>query len=70
MSLFGFLDKLMGKLPIQGRTERWRNEIDNLIKERETILKGQVDVKKIHRIRVIDKRINYLNQLCKNAAKD
>lgn len=66
MSLFGFLDKLMDKLPIQGREERWKNEIDNLTKERETLLKGKCDVKKSDRIIVIDNRIKYIQQLLKN----
>lgn len=68
MSLFGFLDKLLGVLPIQKRKERWKNEIDNLSKERNELLKGKCDEKKANRIVAIDQRIAYLNQLFKNSS--
>lgn len=29
----GFLDKLLEKLPIQGRVERWKNQLDEIEKE-------------------------------------
>jgi len=64
----GFLDKLLGILPIQKRKERWKNEIDNLTKERENLLNGEADEKKAVRVGIIDKRIAYLNQLLKNSA--
>jgi len=66
----GFLDKLFGILPIQKRKERWKNEIDNLKKERKALLKGKCDEKKSDRLVVIDDRIEYLNQLLKNSASD
>jgi len=64
----GFLDKLLGILPIQKRKERWKNEIDNLTEERENLLNGEADEKKAVRVGIIDKRIAYLNQLLKNSA--
>lgn len=68
----GFLDKLLGKLPIQDRIERWKNEIDNLEREKRAIQLLNLDIdkaedrKKADRLGVVIKRIAYLNQLCKN----
>ena len=63
-----FFGGLMDKLPIQGRTERWKNEIENLTKERDRILAGKCDEKKAARVIDINKRLVYLNQLLKNKA--
>ncbi len=68
MSLFGFLDKLMGVLPIQKRKERWKNELENLAKERNHLIEGKCDEKKASRIVAIDERSTYLLQLLKNSA--
>jgi hypothetical protein len=62
----GFLDKLLSVLPIQTRKERWRNEINNLTKEKARLQKGVCNEKKSRRISNIDSRIAYLNQLCRN----
>ena len=64
----GFLDKLFEKLPIQGRVERWKNEVDRLVKERAEILIHKADVKFAKRLDYIDRRIVYLNGLLKNKA--
>lgn len=64
-----FFGGLMNKLPIQKRTERWKNEIDNLTREKNQILQGKADEKKAKRISDIDARITYINQLCKNAVE-
>jgi len=72
----GFLDKLINKLPIQGRIERWKNELDNLKKEREEIEKVPLDInsaadrKKAMRLDFIDKRIDDINQLLRNKVTD
>jgi len=66
----GFLDKLIGVLPIQKRKERWKNEIDNLTKEKAKLIEGDCDEKKANRVVAIDERIAYLNQLLKNSASD
>jgi len=66
----GFLDKLMGVLPIQKRKERWKNELDNLTKERVQLIRGTCDEKKASRIIIIDQRIAVINQLLKNSASD
>lgn len=68
MGLGGFLDKLIDKLPIQGRVERWKNELENLQKEKAEIIHEKFSVKTHDRIAVINKRIDYLNQLLKNKA--
>ena len=69
-TFFGGVGKILDKLPIQGRKERWKNELDNLAKEKNNLLKGTCDEKKANRVLVIDKRIDYLNQLLKNSASD
>ena len=65
-AFFGGIGKLIDKLPIQGRIERWKNELDNLTKEREKLLKGSCDDEKAKRLGVITERIAYLNQLLRN----
>jgi len=65
----GFLDKLMDKLPIQGRVERWKNELENLQKEKAEIIHEKFSVKAHDRLSVINKRIDYLVQLLKNKAE-
>jgi len=67
---FGGIGKILDKLPIQGRKERWKNELDNLQKERAVILSQAADQKKAKRIIAIDERLAYLNQLLKNSAED
>jgi hypothetical protein len=62
----GFLDKLMDKLPIQGREERWKNELENLQKERAKIIGGKWSYEKNERLNAIDVRIDYLNQCLRN----
>jgi len=66
----GFLDKLMGVLPIQKRKERWKNELDNLERERKNLLNGEANEKTSTRLAVIIERINYLQQLFRNATQD
>ena len=65
-----FLGGLMNKLPISGRVERWKNEIDNLTKEKAKLLRGDCDEKKADRLVAIDQRIAYVLQLLKNKAGD
>lgn len=67
---FGGVGKLLDKIPIQGRKERWKNELDNLEKEKTTLLKGVADAKKTARYLTINKRIDYLVQLLKNSSSD
>jgi hypothetical protein len=66
----GFLDKLLGILPIQKRIERWKNELENIQKERSSLLAGDADKKKAKRVADIENRIVYLTQLLKNNAHD
>jgi len=65
----GFLDKLLDKLPLQNRSERWRNELDNLNKEKEKLLFSEWTDKKALRLQYINNRIEYLVQLLKNNSK-
>lgn len=68
----GFLDKLIDKLPIQGRIERWKNELENLEQEKAKLSILNLDINKpedrakAKRLDVIIPRIAYLNQLLKN----
>jgi hypothetical protein len=70
MSIFAgvisIIDWLKDKLPIQDRKERWRNQIDDLKKERAMLLKGKADAKKVKRVVAIDKQLAHLEQLCAN----
>jgi hypothetical protein len=64
----GFLDKLLGVLPIQKRKERWKNQIDALEKERKELVNGECTSKKADRVIVIDSKLIKLNKLLKNAS--
>lgn len=66
----GGIGKLLDKLPIQGRRERWRNEIDTLIKEKNELLKGKATLDKVKRMDIVNARLDYLNRLLKNAERD
>ncbi len=59
---------LLTKLPIQKREERWRNQIENLKKERKVLVSGDPNEKKSNRVDIIDKQLARLEQLCRNAA--
>jgi len=64
----GFLDKLLSKLPIQDRKERWKNQIDNLNKEQKELLKGEPSLAKSKKYNDNKLAIDKLNQLLKNAS--
>jgi hypothetical protein len=71
----GFWDgvgKVFGKIAdnIQGRTERNKNELEALKREDEALTKGEWDEKKSKRLGVVRARIDVLNGLLKNSAKD
>ena len=63
----GGLGKLIDLIPIQGREERWRNDLDNIKKEKRKLLKNKADPKKAKRLVAINERIEYLTQLLKNS---
>lgn len=65
-AFFGGIGKILDKIPIQGREERWRNELDNIKKEKAALLAGPADAKKAKRVEEINKKIDYLAQLLKN----
>jgi hypothetical protein len=64
--IISILDWAKEKIPIQDRKERWKNELDNLTKEKEKLLQGECDVKKAQRLDLVNSRIAYLNQLLRN----
>jgi hypothetical protein len=65
-----FFGTLMDKLPIQGRKERWKNELDALKQERANLLAEKVTMRAADRIPKIDQRIEVLNTFLKNSASD
>ena len=65
-----FLDKLISKLPIQNRVERWKNELDSLQKERTRLLDDKATDNSRKRVSDITARIDQLQQLLKNKAND
>jgi hypothetical protein len=67
---FGSIGKLFGKIPIQERKERWKNELDKLSSERQELLHGGWTEKKADRIIVVNNRIAQLLQFLKNSASD
>lgn len=69
-AILSIIDRLLNKLPIQGRRERWRNELLALKKERNALLRGVCDAKKAKRLGDINARIDQLNELFANSDKD
>ena len=67
MGFISLFDNLLKKLPIQDRKERWKNELENITKEREKLIKETWDAKKGQRIYYINNRITELSQLLKNS---
>ncbi len=66
---FGGIGHILDKLPIQGRKERWRNEVENLKKEKNSILSSEATDAKAVRLMTINKRLEYLEQLLKNVGE-
>lgn len=69
-ALFGFLDKLMSKLPIQGRVERWKNQIMAYEEEKKELLEGNCNVKKVKRLDYINSELERLDRLLRNKTTD
>jgi hypothetical protein len=67
MGLISLLDNIIDKLPIQGRKERWKNQIDQLEAEKLRLLAGECNDKTARRLADVERRINELNRLCRNA---
>lgn len=70
MAWGGFLDKLISKLPIQSRVERWKNQKAQLEEEKAELLRGQCDDKKSSRLIVINRKLDELDRLLENKATD
>lgn len=68
LAIFGAIGKLLSKIPIQDRKERWKNELDSLKKEREKLLKEKPDAKKANRVCAINERIAIINQWLRNSS--
>ena len=66
-TLAGAIGKLFDLLPIQGKQERWKNELDNLVIERNVLISQPATDKAAQRVAWIDQRIGYLNQLIRNS---
>lgn len=68
--LLGAFGKVINALPIQGRIERLKNELDNLEAEHGRILSQPPTKKSAERIVAIVSRIAEINRTLKNYAKD
>ena len=71
MSIATFLNGLgylLGKIPLQERKERWKNEIDKLTIERKELIRVACTAKSADRVIKIDTRIAELNQFLKNSS--
>ena len=64
---FGGIGKILEKIPIQGRRERWRNEISKLEKEKEKIVDQAVTLDSVKRMDIINNRLAELRRLQNNA---
>jgi hypothetical protein len=67
-TFLGGIGALIAKLPIQGRKERWKNELDKLENERKQILSEEWNEKKNNRLTVVLNRIDELNRLLRNSS--
>jgi hypothetical protein len=73
MGISAFLNgigHLLGKIPLQGRIERLKNELEALQTERNALLHGEANEKKSARLCVIDKRLDVIRGVLKNSAQD
>lgn len=71
-ALAGGIGAILGKAStyIPGRVEALKNELEALKYERASLLKGKYDAKKGSRLQWIDNRIDSINILLGNNAKD
>lgn len=70
-SAFSFFDKLMDKLPIQGRVERWKNQVDKLERRQNEIkIKMLNDRKSTLEYERNERKLRQLRNLLKNKAQD
>jgi hypothetical protein len=69
---FGGIGKLLGKgsTYIQSRIEKLKNEKEALEKERTGLLQGEANEKKANRILWINNRLDVIDGVLKNSAKD
>lgn len=66
----GGIGFLLSKLPIQGRKERWRNQIEYLDKRRAYLLSSVCTEAKAREVIEINAKIDVLNQKLKNIDKE
>ena len=66
----GFLDKLLGKLPIANRVEGIKNSIDKLESERSVILVHKANEKNSRRLEYIDAHLLELRKRLQNISHD
>jgi hypothetical protein len=66
MGFISLLDNVFKKIPIQDRKERIKNQIEDLRKERNQLLREDSNVKTSRRITAIDNDIVRCEQLLRN----
>lgn len=62
----GFLDKVMEKLPIQGRKERIKNQIEDLERQQKELIQGECTLKKTALYQHNKSELARLHQLISN----
>ena len=67
-ALLGGIGQLLGKIPIQGRKERWKNEMAQLQKESDGLINKTPTKRSADRVAYIRNRIAILNQFLHNSA--
>ena len=65
-SILSILDWGKDKIPLQDRIERWKNQIDDLTKEKNELAKEPATSKRSKRMVDIERELAHLSQLCKN----
>ena len=65
-SIFSILDKIVDKIPLQGRKEWLQNKIDKLETERNDILIHKADVSKAKRLAYVNSQLNFMRSRLQN----
>ena len=68
--IISILDYFKEKLPIQGRIERIRNDLENMTKEKKKLESQPWSEKQYSRYLLVVDRISVLQQQLRNATKD
>ncbi len=70
MTILSAIGKIIEAVPMQGRIERYKNQLENLKKERMELLTKGATKESTKRLSDVMVKIEKLNQTLKNYAKD